>query len=84
MTDGGLPPPDGVKKQMKGYKSSILFLEGALVEMCSTLSAFISYYLIGIGGHDCGFEKVENLGTAMSAIPFIISLNCTRDRIAQL
>lgn len=57
MTDGGLPPPDGVKKQMKGYKFSIPFLEGALVEMCSTLSAFISDYLIGIGGHDCGFEK---------------------------
>ena len=40
------------------YKGPILVLEGALVEMCSILSAFISDYLIGIGGHDCGFEKV--------------------------
>ena len=35
MTDGGLPPPDGVKKQMKGYKFPIPFLEDALVYKCS-------------------------------------------------
>ena len=29
------PHPDGVKKQMKGYKFPISFPEGALVQKCS-------------------------------------------------